>query len=302
MKRIACAVATMTTIVVAIGCSAKYVRTAAPGDSLDEWLDAPRRIMWVAAHPDDEGFAGPILAKAGRKSGGAVHFVVLTDAAGGECCIPGGCVPDLATVRATEIAASARLYGATLKHAPYWNAPLPGSSFPPRHEIAKRWMSQGDPTLLIAKEIREFRPDAILTLSPGRGGTGHPEHQLSARFALAAARLAATDTKELPGAPHRVERVYWVLSKLWLAEALGSADPEEPTEIFDIHQPCFQGRSCVDVAAQITRVHQSQANDMKGMRLLFKQLDELPLRRVNPEAELLDPMEPVGKGGMNTNP
>ena len=52
----------------------------------------------------------------------------------------------------------------------------------------------------------------------------------------------------------------------------------------------------------ITNPPYVDANDMKGMRLLFKQLDELPLRRVNPEAELLDPLEPVGKGGMNTNP
>lgn len=301
MKKVVSMVVLGAALAVLAGCSGHEPPTiylAAGPPPLDRLLDSPRRVMWVAAHPDDEGFSGPILAKAGIKSGGELYYLVLTDAAGGECCIPGGCVPDLATVRDAEIASSAKLYGATLQHEMFWNAPLPGSSFPPRHVIAERWRERADPTLVIAKAIREFRPEIILTLGPRRGGSGHPEHQLSARFTMAAVRLAATDAPGLPGKPHRVEHFYFVLNKLWLARWLGAEDPESVNETFDLHQPCLEGMSCREVAMQITRVHQSQANDMKGMRYVLKQLDVLSLHRVDPFTEILDPYEPVAGGGM----
>lgn len=266
---------------------------------IDELLEGGARVLWVAAHPDDESLAGPILAKAGPRLGNPVHFFILTHGDGGECCLPEGCHPDLASVRGEEMKEVAKLYGATLEHDRYWNAPLPVESFPKRHEIAKRWVEEnGDPTPKIAKTIRSFTPRIVLTFAPVRGFTGHPEHQLASRFAMAAVRMAASAEADLPPPAHRVAASYFCLNRYWIGRLLGSADPLPFTETFDACQPCAGDRTCIEVASEFTRPHRTQENDMGTVRKLYHFLRYSYLHRTDPFTEIYDPFEEAARGGM----
>ncbi len=269
------------------------------GQDIDALLAGKARVMWIAAHPDDESFAGAILARASLYHGCPLHFLVLTRGEGGERCLPGLPGEDVPTQRSREIAEVARLYNASLELRSYFNAPLPVESFPPRHEIGRRWVEQGDPARVIAASIRNFRPDIVLTLAPEVGGTGHPEHQLTARFAMAGARLAASAESDLPEPPHRVSKSYFLVSKYWFMRRFGGGyDPRPWTEAFDVHLPCIGRMTCADVMAEHTRPHRSQDNDMAAMRRVAGLIHRIYLHETDPFGPQPDPLEPAAHGGM----
>lgn len=250
--------------------------------------DAGARVMWVGAHPDDETLAGPVLARACIALRRPCALFVLTRGEGGRCPFKTGCYPSLGSVRSAELARVARAYRAELEQHHFWNAPLPESSFPRRAELARRWLRQGDPAALIANAIRRFQPTILLTFDPDRGFTGHPEHQLAARFALQGARRAAEQAGPNGEPAHRVAHVYQVLNRYWITRILGTADPATPTERFDTHLPCgAPNRPCLDVALEITKLHRTQARDMGLVRILRPQMGALYLKAVDPLAGAL---------------
>ena len=258
----------------------------------DRMLENGARVMWIAAHPDDESMAGALLAKAGPGLGNPLYFLVLTRGEGGQCCVPEGCGDDLADFRAKEMARAAELYGAELQVESFYNAPLPTDAFPTRHEIAARWREKGDPARICADAIRRFRPDLVLTFEPTRGFTGHPEHQLASRFAMAGIRMAADLDVDLGGGePHRVEATYFGLNRFWFFRLVGPLDPGPETERFDATQPCRDGKTCGRLAAEFTTVHRSQNADMRQVRVLTRFIRNQYLRRVDPFTEILDPYE-----------
>jgi LmbE family N-acetylglucosaminyl deacetylase len=238
--------------------------------------------MWIAAHPDDECFSGSILAKASLRCSNPLHMLVLTHGEGGECCAAHKKDRPLAEVRAEEMREVARRYKASLTLERFFNAALPVESFPMRHELARRWLEQGDPADVVRIAICDFKPDVVLTFSPLFGATGHPEHQLTARFALAGIREAATTVS--PDVPsHKVEHTYFVLNRYWGLRMLGMGnDPLEPSETFDVRQPCVEGRSCVQVMAENTRPHETQARDMGHLRFIARFLKVAYLKEVDP--------------------
>ena len=260
--------------------------------TLDALLEGGARVMWVAAHPDDESFAGAIFAKSSLRCGNPLHFVVMTRGEGGECCLPCGLHEDLGTIRAREFDRVAELYRATYELGSYPNAGLPVDSFPYRHEIARNWAETEDPTRWIARSIRRFCPDVVLTFAPDYGSTGHPEHQLASRFATSAIRMAALSNRSLPGSPHRVDHAYYVLNKYWFGRFAGTGNDLHPfTEAFSTHQPCNAGLSCADVMAEHTRPHLTQATDMRMMRIISRVIHYLYVYRVDPFTEVKDPFE-----------
>ena len=283
----------------ACGCAGPRVTSQAPA-TLDELLDRGARVMWVGAHPDDESLVGPILAKAGPTLNNPLYFVVLTHGEGGECNLPEGCHPDVRTVRGGEMREVARLYRAELQLEDYANAPLPVESFPPRHEIARAWLEQGDPSLRIARAIRVFQPDVLLTFDPFHGFTGHPEHQLASRFATQAVRTAADPAVRIDDLPaFRVENTYYAANRYWPFVLLSKADPGPYSETFDARQPCSGGMNCRQVMAEYTKAHRTQARDMGSVRRFKWMVDRIYLVRVDPWREILDPLAPVEHGGMN---
>ncbi len=260
---------------------------------VDAALNSGARVMWIAAHPDDESMSGSILLYASKVCKAPLYFLVLTRGDGGECCIPEGCKPDLATVRAEELKKVAALYGAQLQNESYFNAPLPVESFPKRHEIAKKWAAVKDPAIVCAEAIRRFRPTVVFTFDPFTGYTQHPEHQLASRFGMAGARMALDPEAKLEGAPIEIKHFYFVLNRYWPFRLAGAGDEGPVTETWDATRPCKDGWSCRDLCAEYTKPHKTQENDMGGVREFVALFNRLYLRKYDPYKNVLDPYETV---------
>lgn len=247
--------------------------------AVDEIIEAEdARIMWVGAHPDDETLASPILARACIELKKPCYFFVFNHGDGGRCPLKLGCTPSLAAVRGRELKRVANAYNAELEHHYFFNAPLPESSFPPRPSIAQLWRKKEDPGALMAAAIERFKPTVIFTFDPNRGFTGHPEHQLASRFAMEGVQRAAKT--------YRVPNLYHVLNHFWITRLVGASDPADPTDTFDTHQKCGPpGRTCLDVALEITKLHRTQVRDMGQVRQLRPQIGQLWLRKVDPLSE-----------------
>jgi LmbE family N-acetylglucosaminyl deacetylase len=254
--------------------------------TIDRMLEQGARTMWVAPHPDDESFAGSILAKSSIRLKNPLYFLVLTHDDGAECCLREGC-PDMPTLRGQEMAKAAETYHAELQNEYFWDAPLPVKSFPKRHEMWEIWRKKGDPVAVAAKAIRRFRPDLLLTLEPTHGYTGHPEHQLASRVATAGIRLAADPAADLDGlAPHRTPRTYYVLNRFWVFVLIGQADPPPVTETFDATQHCIGSMTCQDFMSEATRAHRSQESDMSEVRYYRSAFKTVHLRQVDPWTDI----------------
>lgn len=154
---------------------------------------APRTLVAVVAHADDEVAIAPILARYARE-GVQVYMVIATDGAqgGANTSIPRG--PDLARVREEEARCAADALGI---HPPI----LLG--FPD----GKLGDYTSDPSLLyrltqrLAEELQRLRPEAMITWGPD-GGVGHPDHRLVSNVVTQLARAGA------PGVPERLFYMY----------------------------------------------------------------------------------------------
>lgn len=110
------------------------------------------RVLAVVAHPDDEAWAmGGTLARC-ADAGATVHVLCMTRGEGGGD----------PTVRASELAASCAILGATHRLLDLPDGAL--ATFPV--EQART---------LLQREIDAFAPTAVLTLGPD-GGYGHLDH------------------------------------------------------------------------------------------------------------------------------
>ncbi|MEO5884588.1 MAG: PIG-L deacetylase family protein, partial [Candidatus Limnocylindrales bacterium] len=164
----------------------------------------PARFMVIAAHPDDAEF-GPSGTAARWIAAGSVGWLV--------CCTSGdqgGEDPEqdpfqLAALREREQEAAAAVTGydgVTFLHQP--DGAL-------ANDLALRSM--------LVREIRTFRPDAVLATDPetlfhGDGGVNHTDHRAAGMAAVDAVYPAARNPMAFPGlvrrglAAHVVRRLY----------------------------------------------------------------------------------------------
>lgn len=142
-------------------------------------------LLWVGAHPDDETSAAVLLEAWCRPGRARCTFLVLTRGEGGQCALPGGCLPDLGTVRALEMEASARLFDAGLVQDT-----LPNASFSVEDARA-RWIAAAGSADAgverVAAVMRAHAIDTLVTFDPRHGVTCHGEHRVAGEVALAAA-------------------------------------------------------------------------------------------------------------------
>ncbi|MGC8928171.1 MAG: PIG-L family deacetylase [Myxococcota bacterium] len=274
--------------------SCATVKSDKTGVDIESRLKDGARVMWIAAHPDDESMVGALLLRSSLYYKNPLYFLVLTHGDGGECCIKGGCHPDLKTVRGEELKKVAKAYNAELQHEYLFNAPLPMESFPPRHIIARKWREEKDPIYIVAEAIRRFKPDIVITFDPYRGFTGHPEHQLASRFAIAGIIAAADSEYKIEHSqPHRVRHLYFGLNKYFIFKILGQTDPSPVTEEWNMNKECAGGKSCKELLSKYTRFHRSQENDMGTVRKLLRWIDTMYLSEYDPFKHPLDPYEEV---------
>jgi LmbE family N-acetylglucosaminyl deacetylase len=127
--------------------------------------------MFVFAHPDDEIFAGPLIARLARQG----TPVVLAFATAGERGAPAdGSIaagPALAVVRRAEAACSAAALGvAPPRFLGFEDGSLGEAAVP----VAARLAALG---VAVRRMVADVRPRAIVTWGPD-GGYGHPDHRL----------------------------------------------------------------------------------------------------------------------------
>ncbi len=137
------------------------------------------RVLWIGAHPDDELLAAPLLGEVCGERGARCTFLVATRGERGACGLPGGCLPDVATVRSAEMRAAAALFGAELAQSDFAD----GSAGDLRAVLAN-WAAslggEGDAAALratLAAFVARVRPQAIVTFDPRHGSTCHPDHR-----------------------------------------------------------------------------------------------------------------------------
>jgi LmbE family N-acetylglucosaminyl deacetylase len=204
---------------------------------------APRTIVTVFAHPDDELSVAPVLARYARE-GVQVHLVIATDGAQGAAntSVPRG--PEIAKLRVEEARCAAEALGIQ---------PPILLGFPD----AALGDYLADPALLfrltgrLQEELQRLRPDVLVTWGPD-GGSGHPDHRLVSAVVSQLARAGA------PGVP---SRVYYASIP---AAAFRAMDPDRGAPPFLIPQASLSStrvrysEADVDAARRSMRCHRTQ--------------------------------------------
>jgi LmbE family N-acetylglucosaminyl deacetylase len=140
--------------------------------------------MWIGAHPDDEVLVAPLLAHWCVDAHARCTLLTATRGEAGACLLPGGCLPDLASVRSAEAGASSQFFGATLI---LLSLPDGGGAAPPPWAPGYGGFT-GLPAT-IAALIRAEAPQLVLTFDPRHGTTCHPDHRAIAAVVLEAVGL-----------------------------------------------------------------------------------------------------------------
>jgi len=162
----------------------------APGDRAAPGGDAlaaipPGTVLWVGAHPDDEVLLAPLLGELCGEGRHRCALVVATRGENGACRLPGGCHPDLATVRTAEMRAAARLF-----HARLLQGSLPDVFGPDPAAVRRAWADAvgGEDQLLdrLAGAIDGVAPRTIIAFDPRHGTTCHNAHRALGRLVLRA--------------------------------------------------------------------------------------------------------------------
>ena len=144
---------------------------------------APKSVLWIAAHPDDEAVVAPLLSKWCREDGAHCTFVIVTRGDAGACLRSDGCLPDVATVRSSEEGAASQLFHADLILLTLGDGG--GVAQPP-------WALSTDVVADLAHFIEAAHPELILTFDPRHGTTCHPDHRAIAALTLEAVKRLST--------------------------------------------------------------------------------------------------------------
>lgn len=185
---------------------------------------APRRLLTVHAHPDDEASKGAALVAKYVNEGVRATLVCCTGGEAGDVLNPAmdrpEVVENLAEVRAKELERSAGIIGfhrverlgyrdsgmpdmeANRHPGNFWNAPL--------EEAAAR----------LVRIIREERPQVVITYDE-RGGYPHPDHIKVHQVTVEAFDLAArADFRPELGEPWQPHKLYYSVFASKRARAL----------------------------------------------------------------------------------
>ena len=175
----------------------------AAGRSLAQRIALSGSVLWIGAHPDDEVLASPLLGQVCVELGARCSFLVATRGERGVCELPGGCSPDVATVRTHEMEAAAALYGARLLQGDLAD----GTGTDPG-AVLQAWARAtpggfGALQDRLKQAIAELAPATIVTFDPRHGSTCHPDH-----------RAIASLLDTLAHAAGPFPDVYWLETRL----------------------------------------------------------------------------------------
>jgi LmbE family N-acetylglucosaminyl deacetylase len=244
------------------------------------------RVLFVAAHPDDEH--NGVLVRLSRGLGLHTALLTVTRGEGGQNAIGPELFGALGVLRTGELAAIHR-YDGVLQY--FGRAYEFGFSFSVDETLAK-WGHEetlGD----VVRVVRAFRPDVILTL-PLEGVGGGQHHQAVGRLAREAFRAAA-DPARFPQQLREGLRP-WQARKIYQGGVGGYGEvPGTPVRVpTGIYDP-FLGMSWQQLGARARAMHRCQGAGQLGAdpgpaEGVFSLLDAVPAVTA-PEGDILDGVE-----------
>jgi len=181
-----------------------------------------KRVLYIAAHPDDENTRALAWLSLGEKAETA--YLSLTRGDGGQNLIGNELSEDLGVLRTQELLAARSIDGARQ----YFTRAVDFGYSKSAEESLEKW---GKDEILsdIVLVIRQFKPDVIITRFPPDERAGHGHHIASCLLAIEAFEKAA-DPTYLPSqvaafGTWKTTAIYWNSSAWW--------DKELPTKSKD---------------------------------------------------------------------
>jgi LmbE family N-acetylglucosaminyl deacetylase len=203
------------------------------------------RVLWIAAHPDDEDTN--LIAWLARGRNVETAYMSLTRGDGGQNLIGNELGEALGVIRTEELLAARRIDGAHQYFGREYDFGFSKSA----DETLRHWPR--DSVLNdVMTVMRAFRPHIVITTFSGTPRDGHGHHQVSAIIAREAYNLAA-DTVRFPVA--RFGRP-WTPLKLY---RLARFSPQDRTLAINVgeYNP-YLGLSYQEIAADSRSQHKSQ--------------------------------------------
>jgi len=225
------------------------------------------RVLYVAAHPDDENTR--LLATFAKGRGYRTGYLSLTRGDGGQNLIGSDLSERLGVIRTQELLAARRIDGAIqffTRANDFGYSKHPDETF----RIWDRQQVLSD----VVRVIRTFRPHVLITRFSTEPGITHGHHTASALLAIEAFKLAGDANafpEQLAGgrlAPWQAKRVLW---NAWPAAFRGASrkpgEPEPVTLQIDSggYSPLL-AESFGEIAARSRTQHKSQGFGTLGTR------------------------------------
>lgn len=134
------------------------------------------RILWIGAHPDDELFVAPWLARLRTTAGAKLGFLVATRGERGDCRVSQPRHRDVGSVREAEMRDAAALFDADLAFLGWRD----GVASEPR-DVLHAWANDAGGRHRLREQLRagidRFAPDWIVTFDRRHGCSWHADHR-----------------------------------------------------------------------------------------------------------------------------
>ncbi|MFT4705235.1 MAG: LmbE family N-acetylglucosaminyl deacetylase [Bradymonadia bacterium] len=219
-----------------------------------ERLQETARVLYVAAHPDDENTQ--LLGFMANDRGWRAAYLSLTRGEGGQNAIGDELVHGLGLIRTWELLTARGSDGAE-----QWMSRQRDFGYSKSAEETLNVWGEEESLGDVVWVIRSYRPDVVVTRFPETGST-HGHHLASAQlarraFALAGDHSAYPDQLEGPDAvePWQPTRLLYNVPLRWMG---GEIQPEWYTVDLGAYDPLL-GLSYGELAAQSRSLHRSQA-------------------------------------------
>ncbi|MFA7274441.1 MAG: PIG-L family deacetylase [Crocinitomicaceae bacterium] len=225
-------------------------------------LNVQGKILYLAAHPDDENTR--FIAYCANDKKLTTAYMSLTRGDGGQDLIGPELGEELGLIRTQELLMARNIDGGRQFFS---RANDFGFSKNPTETFAiwNKELVLGDLVFV----IRSFQPDIIVCRFPADGRGGHGHHTASAilgeeAFALAANKDAYPEQFDLGVKPWQATRIVTNTGKWW-NDKISANDPHVVAENIGAYETLL-GTSCTEIAALSRSQHKSQGFGSTGAR------------------------------------